>query len=204
MSSYEVGDPGLLDGENTLRKTSTTDSSRRTRRLDGRRRQRGRMTTPRCQRPATQIFTAQRPTARVVSPLASATRSSLRVMPTSPDSYAALYLREVGEIVRTSNRPPSTSSRTRSRTSVGVRAGSSSSVVGGGCSTCVACGQRLPEICDFEGYTPTTMSPKVTARTNDEGWETSFDAGSVRRVFLRGTRFSSSRWAVAAGRTTSR
>jgi D-sedoheptulose 7-phosphate isomerase len=32
------------------------------------------------------------------------------------------------------------------------------------------------KLCDFEAYAPTDNVAELTARTNDEGWETSFDA----------------------------
>lgn len=40
------------------------------------------------------------------------------------------------------------------------------------------------KICDIEAYTPTDNVSELTARTNDEGWETTFEA------WLRGSRLS--------------
>ncbi len=42
------------------------------------------------------------------------------------------------------------------------------------------------KICDMEAYTPTDNVSELTARTNDEGWETTFSA------WLRGSRLSES------------
>jgi len=41
------------------------------------------------------------------------------------------------------------------------------------------------KLCDFEAYAPTDNVAEITARTNDEGWETTFDA------WLRTSRFRS-------------
>lgn len=42
------------------------------------------------------------------------------------------------------------------------------------------------KICDFEAYTPTDNVAEITARTNDEGWDTVFAA------WLRGSRLTAS------------
>lgn len=56
--------------------------------------------------------------------------------------------------------------------------------VGGGAGHASHAVNDFRKICGFEAYTPTDNVSELTARTNDEGWESSFSA------WLRGSRFS--------------
>jgi D-sedoheptulose 7-phosphate isomerase len=106
-------------------------------------------------------------------------------MPTSSDSYAALYLREVGEIVR-SVEPAALDELANALAEVRGRQGRLFILgVGGGAAHASHAVNDFRKLCDFEAYTPTDNVAEVTARTNDEGWETSFDA------WLRTSRISS-------------
>jgi D-sedoheptulose 7-phosphate isomerase len=106
-------------------------------------------------------------------------------MPTSSDSYAALYLREVGEIVR-SVEPAALDKLANALAEVRGRQGRLFILgVGGGAAHASHAVNDFRKLCDFEAYTPTDNVAEVTARTNDEGWETSFDA------WLRTSRISS-------------
>ena len=97
-------------------------------------------------------------------------------MPTTPDSYAALYLREVGEIVQ-SIEPASLDQLAKALADVRGRKGRLFILgVGGGAAHASHAVNDFRKLCDFEAYTPTDNVAEVTARTNDEGWETSFDA----------------------------
>ena len=97
-------------------------------------------------------------------------------MPTSPDSYAALYLREVGEILRAVD---STAVDELANALADVRRGQGRLFilgVGGGAAHASHAVNDFRKLCDFEAYAPTDNVAEVTARTNDEGWETTFDA----------------------------
>ena len=48
--------------------------------------------------------------------------------------------------------------------------------VGGGAGHASHAVNDFRKLCDFESYAPTDNVSELTARTNDEGWETSFDA----------------------------
>jgi D-sedoheptulose 7-phosphate isomerase len=97
-------------------------------------------------------------------------------MPTTPDSYAALYLHEVGEIVQ-SIEPASLDQLAKALADVRGRKGRLFILgVGGGAAHASHAVNDFRKLCDFEAYTPTDNVAEVTARTNDEGWETSFDA----------------------------
>jgi D-sedoheptulose 7-phosphate isomerase len=106
-------------------------------------------------------------------------------MPTSPDSYAALYLREVGEIVRSVD-PAALDELATALAD--VRRGNGRLFilgVGGGAAHASHAVNDFRKLCDIEAYAPTDNVAELTARTNDEGWETSFDA------WLRTSRLSS-------------
>jgi D-sedoheptulose 7-phosphate isomerase len=106
-------------------------------------------------------------------------------MPTSPDSYAALYLREVGEILRAVD-PAAVDELANALADVRREQGRLFILgVGGGASHASHAVNDFRKLCDFEAYTPTDNVAEVTARTNDEGWETTFDA------WLRTSRLSS-------------
>jgi D-sedoheptulose 7-phosphate isomerase len=106
-------------------------------------------------------------------------------MPTSPDSYAALYLREVGEIVLSVD-PAQVDELATALADVRRRQGRLFILgVGGGAAHASHAVNDFRKLCDIEAYTPTDNVAEVTARTNDEGWETSFDA------WLRTSRLSS-------------
>jgi D-sedoheptulose 7-phosphate isomerase len=106
-------------------------------------------------------------------------------MPRSPDSYAALYLREVGEIVRSVD-PAAVDELANALADVRRRNGRLFILgVGGGAAHASHAVNDFRKLCDFEAYAPTDNVAELTARTNDEGWETSFDA------WLRTSRLSS-------------
>ena len=48
--------------------------------------------------------------------------------------------------------------------------------VGGSAANCSHAVNDFRKICNIEAYTPTDNVAELTARTNDEGWEKSFDA----------------------------
>lgn len=97
-------------------------------------------------------------------------------MPTTPDSYAALYLREVGEIVQGID-PAGVEELANALADVRTRQGRLFILgVGGGAAHASHAVNDFRKLCDFEAYTPTDNVAEVTARTNDDGWETSFDA----------------------------
>lgn len=109
----------------------------------------------------------------------------MRVMPTSPDSYAALYLREVGEIVRSVD---SAAVDELASALADVRRHNGRLFilgVGGGAAHASHAVNDFRKLCHFEAYAPTDNVAEVTARANDEGWETTFDA------WLRTSRLSS-------------
>jgi D-sedoheptulose 7-phosphate isomerase len=106
-------------------------------------------------------------------------------MPTSPDSYAALYLREVGDIVRSVD-PTAVDDLASALADVRRQQGRLFILgVGGGAAHASHAVNDFRKLCDFEAYAPTDNVAEITARTNDEGWETSFDA------WLRTSRLSS-------------
>ena len=47
--------------------------------------------------------------------------------------------------------------------------------VGGSAANCSHAVNDFRKLCDIESYTPTDNAAELTARTNDEGWEKSFD-----------------------------
>ena len=106
-------------------------------------------------------------------------------MPTPPDSFAAVYLREVGEIVRAID-PASVDALAQALAE--VRDGDGRLFVlgvGGGAAHASHAVNDFRKLCEFEAYAPTDNVAELTARTNDEGWETSLDA------WLRTSRLSS-------------
>jgi D-sedoheptulose 7-phosphate isomerase len=106
-------------------------------------------------------------------------------MPTSPDSYAALYLREVGEIVQSVD-PLEVDELANALAEVRRKEGRLFILgVGGGAAHASHAVNDFRKLCGIEAYTPTDNVAELTARTNDEGWETSFDA------WLRTSRLSS-------------
>jgi D-sedoheptulose 7-phosphate isomerase len=106
-------------------------------------------------------------------------------MPTSPDSYAALYLREVGEIVQSVD-PLEVDELANALAEVRRKEGRLCILgVGGGAAHASHAVNDFRKLCGIEAYTPTDNVAELTARTNDEGWETSFDA------WLRTSRLSS-------------
>ena len=48
--------------------------------------------------------------------------------------------------------------------------------VGGSAANCSHAVNDFRKLCNIESYTPTDNVAELTARTNDEGWEKSFDA----------------------------
>jgi D-sedoheptulose 7-phosphate isomerase len=53
-----------------------------------------------------------------------------------------------------------------------------------GCLFWVSAARHFRKICDFEAYAPTDNVSELTARINDEGWDTSFSG------WLRGSRLA--------------
>jgi D-sedoheptulose 7-phosphate isomerase len=106
-------------------------------------------------------------------------------MPTPSDSFAAAYLREVGEIVQGID-PVAVDALAEAL--AGVRDGQGRLFVlgvGGGAAHASHAVNDFRKLCEFEAYAPTDNVAELTARTNDEGWETSLDA------WLRTSRLSS-------------
>jgi len=106
-------------------------------------------------------------------------------MPTPPDSFAALYLREVGEIVDSID-PAAVDALAQALADVRGAEGRLFVLgVGGGAAHASHAVNDFRKLCGFEAYAPTDNVAELTARTNDEGWETSLDA------WLRTSRLSS-------------
>ena len=106
-------------------------------------------------------------------------------MSTSPEPYAALYLREVGDIARSID-PAVVDELANALAEVRSRHGRLFVLgVGGGAAHASHAVNDFRKLCDFEAYAPTDNVAEVTARTNDEGWATTFDA------WLRTSRLSS-------------
>ena len=106
-------------------------------------------------------------------------------MTSPPDSYAALYLREVSELVQSVD-PAAVDELARALAEVRRREGRLFILgIGGGAAHASHAVNDFRKLCDFEAYTPTDNVAEITARTNDDGWETSFDA------WLRTSRLSS-------------
>ncbi len=97
-------------------------------------------------------------------------------MPTSRDSYATLYLREVGELARSVD-PTAVDELASALADVRRRQGRLFVLgVGGGAAHASHAVNDFRKLCDLEAYAPTDNVAEITARTNDEGWETTFDA----------------------------
>lgn len=97
-------------------------------------------------------------------------------MPTSPDSFAALYLREVGEIVRSID-PTTVDEFAHALADMRSAQGRLFILgVGGGAAHASHAVNDFRKLCDIEAYAPTDNVAEITARTNDEGWETTFAA----------------------------
>jgi len=106
-------------------------------------------------------------------------------MPTTPDSFAAVYLGEVGDIVRSLD-PAAVEDLALALADVRRRRGRLFVLgVGGGAAHASHAVNDFRKLCGFEAYAPTDNVAELTARTNDEGWETSLDA------WLRTSRLSS-------------
>lgn len=106
-------------------------------------------------------------------------------MPTTPDSFAAVYLGEVGDIVRSLD-PAAVEDLALALADVRRRRGRLFVLgVGGGAAHASHAVNDFRKLCGFEAYAPTDNVAELTARTNDEGWESSFDA------WLRTSRISS-------------
>lgn len=106
-------------------------------------------------------------------------------MSTSSDSFAAVYLSEVVDIAR-SITPATVDAMALALADVRRRQGRLFVLgVGGGAAHASHAVNDFRKLCDVEAYAPTDNVAEITARTNDEGWETSFDA------WLRTSRLSS-------------
>jgi D-sedoheptulose 7-phosphate isomerase len=106
-------------------------------------------------------------------------------MPTTPDSFAAVYLGEVGDIVRSLD-SAAVEDLALALADVRRRRGRLFVLgVGGGAAHASHAVNDFRKLCGFEAYAPTDNVAELTARTNDEGWESSFDA------WLRTSRISS-------------
>ena len=177
LAAHEVGEARLVDRESTFRQTRD-DSLVLVERDDAMTCSRDAGCGDDAEMPETGDANPQGPpsTGGVVSPLARATSRATRVMPTPPDSFAAVYLREVGEIVR-SIVPAAVDELANALAD--VRRGQGRLFVlgvGGGAAHASHAVNDFRKLCGFEAYAPTDNVAELTARTNDEGWETSFDA----------------------------
>jgi len=106
-------------------------------------------------------------------------------MPKPPDSFAAVYLGEVGDILRALD---SSAVDDLALALADVRRQNGRLFVlgvGGGAAHASHAVNDFRKLCGFEAYAPTDNVAELTARTNDEGWETSLDA------WLRTSRLSS-------------
>lgn len=95
-------------------------------------------------------------------------------MPDEP--YAERYLREVGEIAAAL---PADRMEAMAEAIAEVRARGGRLFilgVGGGAGHASHAVNDFRKICHLEAYTPTDNVSELTARTNDEGWETTFSA----------------------------
>jgi len=101
------------------------------------------------------------------------------------DSFAQLYLREVAELLSTVD--PERVEALATRLAAVRDSGGRLFVlgVGGGAAHASHAVNDFRKLCAFEAYAPTDNVAELTARTNDEGWETSFEA------WLRTSRLSS-------------
>jgi D-sedoheptulose 7-phosphate isomerase len=94
----------------------------------------------------------------------------------SDDSYAARFLAEAAEIAR------SLPAETIDRMAAGIAAvrerGGRLFIlgIGGGAGHASHAVNDFRKLCHIECYTPTDNVSELTARTNDEGWETTFTA----------------------------
>jgi D-sedoheptulose 7-phosphate isomerase len=97
-------------------------------------------------------------------------------MTSSLDSYSDLYLREVADLAKRVD-PATLDELAVSLASV-RRAGGRLFVlgIGGGAAHASHAVNDFRKLCDFEAYAPTDNVAEITARTNDEGWETTFEA----------------------------
>jgi D-sedoheptulose 7-phosphate isomerase len=92
------------------------------------------------------------------------------------DSHVATFLREVAEIAQ---RLPADELEAMAEGLAAVRARGGRLFivgVGGGAGHASHAVNDFRKLCHFEAYTPTDNVSELTARTNDEGWETTFDA----------------------------
>ena len=106
-------------------------------------------------------------------------------MPKPPDSFAAVYLGEVGDILRALD-SSAVDDLALALADVRRRNGRLFVLgVGGGAAHASHAVNDFRKLCGFEAYAPTDNVAELTARTNDEGWETSLDA------WLRTSRLSS-------------
>lgn len=99
-----------------------------------------------------------------------------RSAPAHEDSFARLYLREVAELLSTvdADRVEDLATRLAAVRDSGGRLFVLG--VGGGAAHASHAVNDFRKLCDFEAYAPTDNVAELTARTNDEGWETSFEA----------------------------
>jgi D-sedoheptulose 7-phosphate isomerase len=97
-------------------------------------------------------------------------------MASSLDSYSDLYLREVADLAKRVD-PATLDELALSLASI-RRGGGRLFVlgIGGGAAHASHAVNDFRKLCDFEAYAPTDNIAEITARTNDEGWETSFEA----------------------------
>jgi D-sedoheptulose 7-phosphate isomerase len=97
-------------------------------------------------------------------------------MTSSLDSYSELYLREVAALAKRLD-PANLDELARSLASIRAEGGRLFVLgIGGGAAHASHAVNDFRKLCDFEAYAPTDNVAEITARTNDEGWETSLDA----------------------------
>jgi D-sedoheptulose 7-phosphate isomerase len=92
------------------------------------------------------------------------------------ETFAQLYLREVSELVSSvdADRLEELATRLAQARDRGGRLFVLG--VGGGAAHASHAVNDFRKLCGFEAYAPTDNVAELTARTNDEGWETSFAA----------------------------
>jgi D-sedoheptulose 7-phosphate isomerase len=94
----------------------------------------------------------------------------------SDDSFSSIYLAEAAEIARSI--PADEVERMAERLAQVRERGGRLFIlgVGGGAGHASHAVNDFRKLCGIESYTPVDNVSELTARTNDEGWETSFEA----------------------------
>ena len=110
------------------------------------------------------------------------------------ESFTKKYLDESVELIRQARRRQHRGAWPRASPSVRDGGGRLFILgVGGSAGHAGHAVNDFRKICGFEAYAPTDNVSELTARVNDEGWDTCFSSGSRARACARATACSSSR-----------